>query len=173
MSSSVRYPLLALALALLGMVAAVVAGWQFAGPRAPAAAEDGHELARVTVLPFVDPDTGDFTEFNRALSAAFGRALSFVDPENLAAVGTDTTARMVATGMSPTDIARRTNAGFLLVGGHNEADHTSFIEVWAAAGDESLLRRDFELDETRPAHAPPELVESIAAVIRQATEQQH
>ena len=163
-----RYPLLALALLL--MAAATVAGWQFAGLPAATPDEEMHPAPRVAVLPFVDPDTGDFSPFNRALGTAFERALTFAGGDRLVVVGTTTTTRMVAAGMSPADVATRADAAFLLVGGHSEDDHTTFVELWAAPGDRSLLRRDFDLDETRPAHAPPELIEAIVAAVHAASE---
>jgi hypothetical protein len=51
------------------------------------------------------------------------------------------------------------------MGGHRESDHATFIELWPASGDEALLRRDFEVDETRAAYAPVELVEAIRTAI--------
>ncbi len=149
------------ALVILAMVVAAVAGWQLAGRPVP---EPG-ERQRVAVLPFMDPDTGENSSFNRALTAAFDRALKLADPEHLAVVGPDTTARMMAAGLSPVEVAQRAAADFFLMGGHRESDHATFVELWSAAGDESLLRRDFELDESRPAHAPPELVEAIRMAI--------
>ena len=124
---------------------------------------------RVAVLPFMDPDTGENSSFNRALTAAFDHALTLSDSEHLAVVGPDTTARMMGAGLSPAEVAQRTAADFLLMGGHRESDHATFVELWSAAGDESLLRRDFDLDETRPAHAPPELVETIRRAITEAS----
>jgi hypothetical protein len=161
--TSYKYPLFALV--ILGMVVAMVAGWQLAGRPVP---EPG-DRQRVAVLPFMDPDTGENSSFNRALTAAFDRALKLADPEHLAVVGPDTTARMMGAGLSPAEVAQRADADFLLMGGHRESDHGTFVELWPAAGDESLLRRDFELDETRPAHAPPELVEAIRLAITEAT----
>ena len=78
------------------------------------------------------------------------------------------TARMMGAGLSPTEVAQRATADFFLMGGHRESDHATFIELWPASGDESLLRRDFELDESRPAHAPPELIETIRMAITEA-----
>ncbi len=153
-----------LALAVVAMVAATVAGWLYAGWPAPEPGERP-ERQRIAVLPFMDPDTGENSPFNRALTAAFDRALTLADAEHLAVVGPDTTARMMGAGLSPTEVAQRADAGYLLMGGHRESDHATFIELWPASGDESLLRRDFELDESRPAHAPPELVEAIRARI--------
>ncbi len=156
-----NYKYTLLALVILGMVVAMVAGWQLAGRPVPEPAE----RQRVAVLPFVDPDTGENSSFNLALTAAFDRALKLADPEHLAVVGPDATARMMAAGLSPTEVAQRTDADFLLMGGHRESDHATFVELWTASGDESLLRRDFELDETRPAQAPPELIEAIRSAI--------
>lgn len=152
------------ALAILAMVVATLAGWQLAGRPVP---EPG-ERQRVAVLPFMDPDTGENSSFNRALTGAFDRALTLAYPEHLAIIGPDTTARMMGAGLSPTEVARRATADFFLMGGHRESDHATFIELWPASGDESLLRRDFELDESRPAHAPPELVEAIRMAITEA-----
>jgi len=157
-----RYPLLAFV--VLAMVAATVTGWLYAGRPAP---EPGERPARqrLAVLPFMDPDTGENSPFNRTLATAFDRALALADPEHLAVVGPDTTARMLAIGLSPTEVAQRADADFLLMGGHRESDHATFIELWPASGDEALLRRDFEVDETRAAYAPVELVEAIRTAI--------
>ncbi len=152
------------ALATLAMVVAAVTGWQLAGRPVPEPAD----RQRIAVLPFMDPDTGENSSFNRALTAAFDRALTLAGREHLAVIGPDTTARMMGAGLSPTEVAQRATADFFLMGGHRESDHGTFIELWPASGDESLLRRDFELDESRPAHAPPELVEAIRMAITEA-----
>lgn len=157
--TSNKYALLASA--ILAMVVAAVAGWQLAGRPVP----EPSQRQRVAILPFMDPGTGRNSSFNRALTAAFDRALRLADPEHLTVVGPDTTARMMGAGLSPAEVAQRAAADFLLMGGHRESDHATFIELWSASGEESLLRRDFDLDESRPAHAPPELVEAIRMAI--------
>lgn len=163
--TSYKYPLLALV--ILGMVVAMAAGWLLAGRPVPEPGERP-ERQRIAVLPFMDPATGENSSFNRALTAAFDRALKFADPEHLAVVGPDATARMMGAGLSPAEVAQRADAEFLLMGGHRESDHATFVELWPASGDESLLRRDFELDESRPAHAPPELIEAIRSAITES-----
>jgi TolB-like protein len=168
-SSNQRFVLLAVA--LVAMVGAAVAGWMIAEIPPPPTPEQMLQRPRVAVLPFVDPETGDDSPFNQMLSAAFSRALTLEEATPIAVIRPDTTARMVSQGMSPANIGTRTRATFLLAGGHRESDHGTFIELWNAAGDRSILRREFEVDENQPAYAPAELVSEIVAAINQAMEQ--
>jgi hypothetical protein len=167
-ASSSHQRLALLAVALVAMVGAAVGGWMYAEIPPPSGREEARPVPRVAVLPFVDPETGEDSPFNQILSAAFSRALTLEESIPLAVIRPDTTARMVSQGMSPADIGARTRATFLLAGGHRESDHGTFVELWNAAGDRSILRRDFEIDENRPAYAPAEVVAEILAAISEA-----
>ncbi len=155
-----------LAVVILTMIAASVAGWVLAG----LPADGAPNRARLAILPFNDPDSEEIADFNRALAAAFVLALTNADAENIAVIGPATTGRMLLAGLTPGEIAERTNADFILLGGHRESDHVTFVEVLVAPGLEHLFAQRFELDESRPAQAPPEVVAAITEAINEARE---
>ncbi len=162
--SSTQY--VGLAVVTVAMIAAAVAGWMLAGLPA-----DGElNRTRLAILPFHDPDSEEIADFNRALGAAFLVALINADPENIAVVGPATTGRMLLAGLTPAEIAERTDADFILLGGHQESDHVTFVEILVAPGLEHLFAQRFDLDESRPAHAPPEVVAAITEAINGAGE---
>ncbi|MCH7824097.1 MAG: winged helix-turn-helix domain-containing protein [Acidobacteria bacterium] len=162
--SSTQY--VGLAVVIVAMIAAAVLGWVLAGLPADGALN----RARLAILPFNDPDSEQIADFNRALAAAFVVALTNADPENIAVVGPATTGQMLLAGLTPGEIGERTNADFILLGGHRESDHLTFVEVLVAPGLEHLFAQRFELDESRPAHAPPEVVAAITEAINGAGE---
>ncbi len=155
-----------LAVVIVAMIAAAVAGWILADAPAGAALN----RARLAILPFHDPDSEEIADFNRALGAAFLVALINADPENIAVVGPTTTGRMLLAGLTPAEIAARTDADFILLGGHQESDHVTFVEILVAPGLEHLFAQRFDLDESRPAHAPPEVIAAITEAINAAGE---
>jgi len=160
--SSTQY--VGLAVVIVAMIAAAVAGWILADAPAGAALN----RARLAILPFHDPDSEEIADFNRALGAAFLVALINADRENIAVVGPATTGRMLLAGLTPAEIAERTDADFILLGGHQESDHVTFVEVLVAPGLEHLFAQRFDLDESRPAHAPPEVIAAITEAIHEA-----
>ena len=162
--SSTQY--VGLAVVTVAMIAAAVAGWMLAGLPADGALN----RARLAILPFHDPDSEEIADFNRALGAAFLVALINADPENIAVVGPATTGRMLLAGLTPAEIAARTEADFILLGGHQESDHMTFVEILVAPGLEHLFAQRFDLDESRPAHAPPEVIAAITEAINGAGE---
>ena len=155
LDSSTRRRCVVLGVALLAMVAAAVTGWQFAGvpPQKPG---DVSPRVRLAILPFDDPASELDDAFNRALAEAFAIALAGADPETFVVVGPATTARMLAAGLTPEQVASRADAALLLSGGHQETDHSTYVQLVAAAGNEQLFARDFDIDESAPAIAPPE-----------------
>ena len=155
-----------LAVVIVAMIAAAVGGWVLAGLPADGALN----RPRLAILPFHDPDSEEIADFNRALAAAFVVALTNADPENIAVVGPATTGRMLLAGLTPAEIAERTDADFILLGGHQESDHVTFVEILVAPGLEHVFAQRFDLDESRPAHAPPEVVAAITEAINGARE---
>ena len=151
---------------LVAMIGAAVAGWVYAG-LPPGEASD---RARLAVLPFSDPDSEEAADFNRALAGAFVVALTNADPDRVAVIGPATTGRMLLAGLTPAEIAANTDADFILLGGHREADHVTFVQVLAASGAEHVFARQFEIDESQPAHAPAEVVGAIVEAINTASE---
>ncbi len=153
-------------IASIAMIAAMVAGWQFAGvpPQRPG---DVEPRARLAILPFDDPASELDDAFNRTLAEAFAVALAGADPQTFVVIGPATTARMMAAGLTPEEVASRANAPLLLSGGHKETDHSTHVRLAIGAGDEELYARGFDIDESAPATAPPDLVEGIAAAIRE------
>lgn len=162
--SSTHY--IGLAAVIVAMIAATVGGWVFAGLPATVAPN----RARLAILPFNDPNSEEVADFNRALAAAFVVALTNADPDNIAVVGPATTGGMLFAGLTPAEIAARTDADFILVGGHQASDHVTFVEVLVAPGLEHLFARRFDLDESRPAQAPPDVVAAITKAIKEAGE---
>ncbi len=162
-----RPVLLAVALLVMGLTA--IAGWQMAATP-PNRAADPVPRVRLAILPFDDPASELDDAFNRALAEAFSVALASADPANFAVIGPATTARMMAAGLSPAEIASRADADLLLSGGHSETDHSTVVRLGLADGEE-VLSRGFEIDEAAPATAPVEVVEAIAEAIRSLREE--
>jgi len=153
-----------LVVALLAMIVAAVGGWVCGGlpPDEPL------NRARLAILPFNDPNSVEIADFNRALTEAFVIALANADPENVAVVRPAATGRMRVAGLTPAEIAKRTNADFVLLGEHREADHVTFVEVLVVPQADHLFTRRFDLDESRPAYAPDDVVVAIAKAINDA-----
>ena len=151
---------------VLALAAAAAAGWQL-GATSPPLPGDVVPRARLAILPFDDPGSELDDVFNRTLAEAFDVALTAADRESIFVIGPTTTAEMMAAGMTPAEVAARTGAGFLLSGGHRETDHSTFVELVSVPGGEQLFARRFELDESAPAVADPEVIDAIVAAIKQ------
>jgi TolB-like protein len=143
------------------MIVAAVSGWVF-GSLPPDMALN---RARLVILPFNDLNSPEIADFNRALTEAFVIALTNADRENLAVIRPAATGRMLVAGLTPAEIAKRTQADFVLLGEHREADHVTFVEVLRAPQADHLFGHRFDLDESRPAYAPDDVVEAIAKAI--------
>lgn len=150
-----------LVVVLLVMIVAAVSGWVF-GSLPPDMALN---RARLVILPFNDPNSPEIADFNRALTEAFVIALTNADRENLAVIRPAATGRMLVAGLTPAEIAKRTQADFVLLGEHREADHVTFVEVLRVSQADHLFGHRFDLDESRPAYAPDDVVEAIAKAI--------
>lgn len=150
-----------LVVVLLVMIVAAVSGWVFGSlpPDMPLS------RARLVILPFNDPNSPEIADFNRALTEAFVIALTNADRENLAVIRPAATGRMLVAGLTPAEIAKRTQADFVLLGEHREADHVTFVEVLRVPQADHLFGQRFDLDESRPAYAPDDVVEAIAKAI--------
>ncbi len=150
-----------LVVVLLVMIVAAVSGWVFGSlpPDMPLS------RARLVILPFNDPNSPEIADFNRALTEAFVIALTNADRENLAVIRPAATGRMLVAGLTPAEIAKRTQADFVLLGEHREADHVTSVEVLRVPQADHLFGHRFDLDESRPAYAPDDVVEAIAKAI--------
>ena len=136
----------------LAMIVAALGGWML-GSRPP---DVPLNRARLAILPFNDPESPEIADFNRALTEAFVIALTNADRENLAVIRPAATGRMLVAGLTPAEIAKRTQAGFVLVGVHREADHVTGCDCsavntgsWLLSG-ESVLGLEGEAGACRP-----------------------
>ena len=152
----------------LAMIVAALGGWML-GSRPP---DVPLNRARLAILPFNDPESPEIADFNRALTEAFVIALTNADRENLAVIRPAATGRMLVAGLTPAEIAERTQADFVLLGVHREADHVTFVEVLRVPQAEQLFAQRFDLDEKQPAYAPEDVVEAIAKAINAARARQ-
>ena len=148
----------------LAMIVAALGGWML-GSRPP---DVPLNRARLAILPFNDPESPEIADFNRALTEAFVIALTNADRENLAVIRPAATGRMLVAGLTRAEIAERTQADFVLLGVHREADHVTFVQVLVVPQADQLFAQRFDLDEKRPAYAPADVVEAIAKAINAA-----
>ena len=148
----------------LAMIVAALGGWML-GSRPP---DVPLNRARLAILPFNDPESPEIADFNRALTEAFVIALTNADRKNLAVIRPAATGRMLVAGLTPAEIAKRTQADFVLLGVHREADHVTFVQVLVVPQADQLFAQRFDLDEKRPAYAPADVVEAIAKAINTA-----
>ena len=148
----------------LAMIVAALGGWML-GSRPP---DVPLNRARLAILPFNDPESPEIADFNRALTEAFVIALTNADRKNLAVIRPAATGRMLVAGLTPAEIAKRTQADFVLLGVHREADHVTFVQVLVVPQADQLFAQRFDLDEKRPAYAPADVVEAIAKAINAA-----
>ena len=148
----------------LAMIVAALGGWML-GSRPP---DVPLNRARLAILPFNDPESPEIADFNRALTEAFVIALTNADRKNLAVIRPAATGRMLVAGLTRAEIAERTQADFVLLGVHREADHVTFVQVLVVPQADQLFAQRFDLDEKRPAYAPADVVEAIAKAINAA-----